>query len=61
VGANIHMTARQAETILMLSDWKNAQVVILSIVEIEESEANAHAWKQVRTLQRLSGTMAAMV
>jgi hypothetical protein len=36
VGANIYMTARQAETILMLSDfWKNAQVVILSIVRIE--------------------------
>jgi hypothetical protein len=30
------MTARQAETILMLSDFlKNAQVVILSIVRIE--------------------------
>jgi hypothetical protein len=35
VGANIYMTARQAETILMLSDFlKNAQV-ILSIVRIE--------------------------
>jgi hypothetical protein len=36
VGANIYMTARQAETILMLSDFlENAQVVILSIVRIE--------------------------
>jgi hypothetical protein len=35
IGANIYMTARQAETILMLSDFENAQVVILSIVRIE--------------------------
>jgi hypothetical protein len=40
VGATFYMTARQAE-ILMLSDsWKNAQVVILSIVRIENQEAN---------------------
>jgi hypothetical protein len=36
VGTNIYMTARQAETILMLSDFlEKHEVVILSIVRIE--------------------------
>jgi hypothetical protein len=45
------MTARQAETILMLSDFlKNAQVVILSIVRIE----NQRLMSCVKTLFELA-------